>query len=115
MSGKAPKHFFESPLGMVLIFVVVFYAMTFAVYYFYSPGPEERNQADLDKQQLQEKAVTLGEQKASVTVTVDGGVSQQLATQEGASQQIDVNNFGTGTFETQTTQVNTQQGTVVTE
>jgi hypothetical protein len=106
MSGKTPKNFFESPLGLVLIFVVVFYAMTFAVYYFYSPGPEERNQADLDTKQLQDQAVTLGEQKASVTVTVDGGISQQLATQEGSSQQI---TGGTQQSRVMGTQESTQQ------
>jgi len=100
MTGKAPKNFWESPLAMVLVFVVVFYAMTFAVYYFYSPGPEERNQATLEAQRAQEKAVTLGEQKASVTVTVDGGVSQQLATQESGSQEVSG---------TQETRVSTQQ------
>lgn len=100
MTGKTPKKIWESPLLVVLVFVVVFYAMTFAVYYFYSPGPEERNQAALDAQRLQEQAVTLGEQKASVTVTVDGGMSQQVGTQEGGSQEVSV---------TQETQMGTQQ------
>lgn len=71
---------------MVLVFVVVFYAMTFAVYYFYSPGPEERNQTAMDAQLLQEKAVTTGEQKAQVTVTVDESMTQQ-STQEAAGTQ----------------------------
>ena len=37
--------FIKTPLGTVLLFAVIFYAMTFLVYYFYSPGPEERLQA----------------------------------------------------------------------
>ncbi len=51
---KQPKQnfqdFLKSPLGTVLVFIVLFYIITFAVYYFYSPGPEERNQG---QQQLQ--------------------------------------------------------------
>ena len=43
--------FFKSPLGTVLVFLVLFYVITFAVYYFYSPGPEERRQAELANQQ----------------------------------------------------------------
>lgn len=35
----------ESPVGTVLVFVLLFYIITFAVYYFYSPGPGERMQA----------------------------------------------------------------------
>lgn len=85
MTGKAPKKIWESPLAMVLVFVVAFYAMTFAVYYFYSPGPEERKQS---AEQQQATAVTSGEQKASVVVTVDDGMSQQVGTQEGGSQEM---------------------------
>lgn len=43
------KDFLHSRIGMVLVFVIVFYVVTFAVYYFYSPGPEERRQAELKK------------------------------------------------------------------
>jgi len=60
---KHPKQnlqeFFKSPLGTVVIFIVLFYIITFAVYYFYSPGPEERKQAEneiqnrLQSQQIQ--------------------------------------------------------------
>ena len=88
MTGKSPKKIWKSPLLVVLVFVVLFYAMTFIVYYFYGPGPEERNQAVMDAQRQQAGAVTLGEQQAGVTVTVDDGVSQQLATQESGSQEV---------------------------
>lgn len=51
---KQPKQnftdFFKSPLGTVIVFVVLFYLITFAVYYFYSPGPEERRQAEAELQ-----------------------------------------------------------------
>lgn len=40
----------RTPLGTVLVFVVLFYIITFAVYYFYSPGPEERRQAEIELQ-----------------------------------------------------------------
>jgi hypothetical protein len=36
--------FLKTPVGILLLFAVIFYAITFAVYYFYSPGPEERAQ-----------------------------------------------------------------------
>lgn len=42
--------FFKSPLGTVLTFIVLFYTITFVVYYFYGPGPDERRQAELDAQ-----------------------------------------------------------------
>lgn len=32
-------------MGIVILFVLIFYVMTFSVYWFYSPGPEERRQA----------------------------------------------------------------------
>ena len=32
-------------MGSLVVFVILFYVITFAVYYFYSPGPEERKQA----------------------------------------------------------------------
>ena len=41
--------FMTSPAGMIVAFIVLFYAITFLVYYFYSPGPEERRQAELEK------------------------------------------------------------------
>jgi len=51
---KQPKQnfseFLKSPLGTVLIFLVLFYIVTFAVYYFYSPGPQERQQAEQEVQ-----------------------------------------------------------------
>ncbi|MFO0780779.1 MAG: hypothetical protein U0519_02725 [Candidatus Gracilibacteria bacterium] len=51
---KQPKQnfldFLRSPFGTILIVVVFFYAVTFAVYYFYSPGPEERRQAEREIQ-----------------------------------------------------------------
>jgi hypothetical protein len=34
--------FIKTPLGTILLFIALFYLMTFLVYYFYSPGPEER-------------------------------------------------------------------------
>jgi len=37
-------HFLGTPMGILLTFALIFYAITFAVYYFYSPGPEERAQ-----------------------------------------------------------------------
>lgn len=51
---KHPKQnftqFIKTPLGTVLVFVVLFYIITFAVYSFYSPGPEERRQAEIEIQ-----------------------------------------------------------------
>lgn len=51
---KQPKQnlseFLKSPFGTVLVFVVLFYIITFAVYFFYSPGPEERKQASMELQ-----------------------------------------------------------------
>ena len=51
---KQPKQnfpeFLKTPLGTLLVFVVLFYVVTFAVYYFYSPGPEERRQAEMEIQ-----------------------------------------------------------------
>jgi hypothetical protein len=51
---KDPKQnfqeFVKTPLGTVLVFVLLFYIITFAVYYFYSPGPEERKQAEQEIQ-----------------------------------------------------------------
>ena len=43
------KDFLQTPLGMIVVFMVVFYAVTFGVYYFYSPGPEERRMAREEK------------------------------------------------------------------
>ena len=42
---KKFEEFFKSPVGTLVVFVILFYVITFAVYYFYSPGPEERKQA----------------------------------------------------------------------
>jgi hypothetical protein len=39
--------FMGSPVGLVVCFIVIFYLVTFAVYYFYSPGPEERKEQNL--------------------------------------------------------------------
>jgi hypothetical protein len=52
MKPKASKisRFFGTPLGIVVIFLLIFYVMTFCVYWFYSPGPEERRQAEVSKQ-----------------------------------------------------------------
>jgi|WetSurMetagenome_2_1015567.scaffolds.fasta_scaffold28455_3 hypothetical protein len=36
--------FIRTPVGAVVLFVLIFYLMTFMVYYFYSPGPVERGQ-----------------------------------------------------------------------
>ena len=51
---KQPKQnftsFLKTPLGTMVVFVIVFYLITFAVYYFYSPGPEERRQAEMEIQ-----------------------------------------------------------------
>jgi len=43
---KKMRAFASKPVGMVALFVLLFYAMTFLVYYFYSPGPEERRFAE---------------------------------------------------------------------
>jgi len=45
------KHFLATPAGIVILFVLVFYILTFAVYWFYSPGPEERRQAQISAQE----------------------------------------------------------------
>ena len=39
---KKLQEFFGTKWGVVVAFLVLFYVMTFAVYYFYSPGPKER-------------------------------------------------------------------------
>jgi|GEM_PF-5951782 len=43
------RQFMATPLGIVILFVLIFYVMTFSIYWFYSPGPEERRQAEADK------------------------------------------------------------------
>jgi heme/copper-type cytochrome/quinol oxidase subunit 2 len=47
--AKQITAFFSTTWGMVILFVVIFYSMTFLVYYFYSPGPEERRMAEIEK------------------------------------------------------------------
>jgi|GEM_PF-6252627 len=37
---------FQTLWGKIIIIIAVFYAITFLVYYFYSPGPEERRTAN---------------------------------------------------------------------
>jgi hypothetical protein len=37
------KKFLATNWGAVVVFIVLIYLMTFMVYYFYSPGPQERN------------------------------------------------------------------------
>lgn len=39
---KKLQDFFATKWGVAVAFLVLFYLMTFAVYYFYSPGPKER-------------------------------------------------------------------------
>jgi hypothetical protein len=48
MKGHANKikQFFGTVPGIVILFILIFYVMTFSVYWFYSPGPEERNQTE---------------------------------------------------------------------
>ena len=41
------RHFMGTPAGIVVLFVLIFYVLTFCVYWFYSPGPEERRQAEI--------------------------------------------------------------------
>jgi hypothetical protein len=48
--GKT-RQFMTTPVGIVILFVLIFYVMTFAVYWFYSPGPEERKQAQTTAQE----------------------------------------------------------------
>lgn len=62
------RAFFSTPVGVVVLFVVIFYAMTFGVYYFYSPGPEERRQAEQSPKDAQVRATTVGRQVMSVGV-----------------------------------------------
>jgi hypothetical protein len=66
--GRQLSAFFSTPFGVVVVFVVVFYAMTFGVYYFYSPGPEERRQAEVAPKDAQARATTVGRQVLSVEV-----------------------------------------------
>lgn len=40
----------STPIGLFILFVLIFYVMTFTVYWFYSPGPEERRQAQISAQ-----------------------------------------------------------------
>ena len=35
-------------MGIVILFVIIFYVMTFSIYWFYSPGPQERSQAQVE-------------------------------------------------------------------
>lgn len=44
--------FLGTRVGLLLLFAVIFYVMTFAVYYFYSPGPEERKQTEISNSNL---------------------------------------------------------------
>jgi len=45
------RDFFRTPWGIVILFALIFYVMTFCVYWFYSPGPEERKQAQIEQTQ----------------------------------------------------------------
>ncbi len=63
---KKLSGFLHTMPGMVVIFVVLFYALTYSVYYFYSPGPEERRQAALEEQQR----IRHSTQNSSITINV---------------------------------------------
>ena len=62
--------FFSTTWGMVVLFIVIFYAMTFLVYYFYSPGPEERRMAELEKN-LPPPIVSAAQLQSSIQVEND--------------------------------------------
>ena len=47
---KTLQDFLTSRWGIIVVFILVFYLMTFLVYYFYSPGPEARRMAELASQ-----------------------------------------------------------------
>jgi flagellar biosynthesis/type III secretory pathway M-ring protein FliF/YscJ len=61
--------FFKTPAGVVVVFVVIFYVMTFLVYYFYSPGPEERRQAGIGQQVISQEMVRQAQQDSKITIT----------------------------------------------
>lgn len=67
MQEKVAKNFWEKPLGIVVIFIVFFYVMTFTVYYLYNPGPEERKQAEFDLERLQNPASMNTSQQTTAT------------------------------------------------
>ena len=60
------KHFLMTPAGIVILFVLVFYILTFTVYWFYSPGPEERRTAQISAQEGANTQSTAG-QSATAT------------------------------------------------
>ncbi len=49
---KARQFLFETKWGLFVCGIVLFYLVTFLVYYFYSPGPEERRQASINAQEV---------------------------------------------------------------
>ena len=69
-------NFFSTPWGMLVLFIVLFYALTFLVYYFYSPGPEERSMAE-EAQKQPPMVVGAAVQQSSVSVQNDLLGSQQ--------------------------------------
>ncbi len=44
--------FLDTRAGRVVLFLIVFYALTFVVYSLYSPGPEERRRAQDKGQEM---------------------------------------------------------------
>ncbi len=65
---KKLRGFLQTMPGMAAIFVVLLYVLTYGVYYFYSPGPEERKQSALEEQ-VRER-VRHGTQNSSITIGV---------------------------------------------
>ena len=55
------RHFLGTPIGIVVLFVLIFYVLTFTVYWFYSPGPEERRTAQVAAQETSQAPNTAGQ------------------------------------------------------
>lgn len=80
------KKFLATKTGMVVAFVTAVYLLTFCVYYFYSPGPEERNPAKNEPPATGQVLPMEAQQNSTIAIT-NGIVTQaaSASTQPGYS------------------------------
>ncbi len=69
-SLRSIEKFLLSPFGLVMTFLAIFFAITFLVYYFYSPGPQEREQT-AEQGQMQNDAEANAQTDDTVPGTAD--------------------------------------------
>lgn len=66
--NKLKKILFGKIVGAVIVFIVVFYVLTFLVYYFYGPGPEDQRVAGNEPPAVATMQVTMGVQGSTIRV-----------------------------------------------